>query len=123
MEVISPLVFGLIKYFGYFYYLKFIGPTENAPNIKMVATVRLVIGIVVGMSIYALLVTGRDIFPVYFTAILTGRFIIWYFIFYYFYKMFDLKKRIKFTIGGTVVSYLLDIPATMGILTIIGGIC
>ena len=123
MVVLSPIIFVLIKFFGYFYYLKLVSPAQGSPNLKHVAAIRLIFGIIVGMSIYALFPFGRDIFPVYFSAILLGRILIWYFIFHYFYTMFSTTRKVWLTIGGTTVSYLLDVPATIGILTIIGGIC
>lgn len=123
MEYLGLLAFGLIKYIGYYLYLKYVCPKPFVSNVYMIAFARLVIGLVVGMLIYAAFNTGRNILPVYLSAILFGRLIIWYAIFSLFYKTTPMEKKVKLTIGGTVVSYILDIPSVMGLWVIVGGIC
>ena len=123
MEIIGFLVFGLIKYFGYFFYLKMVTPKDYRQNLYFIALVRLIAGLVVGMSIYAAFTTGRNFLPAYFSAILIGRLALWYLVFQIFYKILPARKKILLATGGTLVSYILDIPSSFGLWVIIGGIC
>ena len=122
MEIVGLGIFSIIKYGGYFLFFKFACPRENAPNIYLVALIRLVAGLVVGFSIHFAFSTGREIFPVYFSAILVGRLILWFVILSVFYTSLSLREKIMLTVGGTLVSYILDIPAAMGLWVTVGGI-
>lgn len=123
MEIAGFILFSAVKYTGYAIFLKVIAPKQNAPNFWLVALIRLITGIIIGLLIYATFSTGRDILPAYISAILFGRLLIWYAIFRLFYKMLSPRKQILYTLGGTLLSYLLDIPSATGFLIVTGGIC
>jgi len=123
MEIAGLAVFSAIKYIGYFLYLKLACPSNHSGNIYFIALLRLLAGLAVGMSIYYLFNTGRDFVPVYISAIFVGRFVIWFAVFHIFYKSLSIKEKIKFTLGGVAVSYVLDIPSMAGLWVTIGGIC
>lgn len=123
MEGFGLIIFGLIKFIGYRLFLKFAAPNTNRVNLYIIALIRFVVGIAVGISIYSLLHTEGSYIPVYLSAILLARLLIWYGIFHLLFTVLELTTRLKLTIGGTIVSYLLDIPAMMGLWVTIGGIC
>lgn len=125
MEYLSSIVFVLIKYFGYLFYLKRLDATFKYPKVglKTISIIRLIFGALIGIALYAAFAEGRNIAPVYFTVILINRTILWFLVFQYLLIAKTPNNKIKYTFGGVLVSCILDIPATFGILTIIGGIC
>jgi len=75
------------------------------------------------MILFALFSEGRNIIPAYISVIFLGRILLWWMVFHLFYDITSNKQHIKYTLGGVAVSYVIDIPAVMGAITIIGGIC
>jgi hypothetical protein len=123
MPIVGLAVFSLIKYAGYFLFFKYSFKSHKRDNNHIPAITRVVLGIAVGMAIHFSFSTGRDIFPVYFSAILIGRVIVWFVILNMFYKEMTINKKIAYTVFGTVISYLLDIPSVIGLFVVVGPIC
>jgi len=123
MEITGLALFITIKYAGYYLYLSLIAPKEHLSKVYVIAFVRLIAGLLTGMTIHFLFTSGRDIFPVYLSAILIGRLAIWFLIFHLFYRQLTIGKKMGHATGGTVISYILDIPSTFGFLVVVGGIC
>lgn len=123
MEIIATLFFAGLKVGAYFCFLLYFAPELPKRKIWRIAVIRLLFGLILGMSLYALFSEGRDIIPVYFSAILIGRFVLWFSLFKLFYPPMPNSEIFKLTIGGTIVSYIIDLPAMLGAISIIGGIC
>jgi len=123
MEVLAILFFASIKFAGYFGFLFFFAPETTKWKILKNASIRLIAGVVVGMAFYSAFSDGRNIFPVYLSAILFGRLVLWFALFKFFYEPMSGRKIVLLTVGGTAVSYLLDLPAAFGVINIVGGIC
>ena len=124
MEPSGLLIFSIIKYVGYFFFFKIFNTKENYYNPFLASLIRLVAGLLIGFAIMYFFNAGRDeIISVYFTATLIGRIIIWYSLLRILYKKLERKRLFWGVIGGVALSYILDIPALMGLLFITGGIC
>lgn len=89
-------------------------------NLHIVSGVRLIVGIFAGGVVYAL---GNNILIIYLTLILVTRIFIWYFLFQYYYKDWNFRERSKYTAYGTIISYVLDLPASLGFIVFIGSVC
>lgn len=124
MELSGLLLFSLIKYVGYFFFFKIFNTKENYYNPFLASLIRLIAGLIVGFGIMYFFNAGREeIISIYFTATLTGRIIIWYSLLRILYKKIERQRLFWGVIIGVVLSYLLDIPALMGLWFISGGIC
>ena len=124
MEPSGLLIFSIIKYAGYFFFFKIFNTKENDYNPFLAALMRLVAGLIVGFGIMYFFNAGREeIISIYFTATLIGRTIIWYSLLRILYKKIETKRLFWGVIIGVALSYLLDIPALMGLWFISGGIC
>ena len=124
MEPSGLLVFSFIKYVGYFAFFKIFNTKENYTNPFLASTIRLVLGLIVGFAIMYFFNAGREgILEVYLSATLIGRIIIWYSLLRFLYKEIERKRLIWGVIIGVGVSYILDIPALMGLWYMVGGIC
>lgn len=115
--------FGLVKFFGYRLFLSTIKVEGNTSSTNIVACVRLVAGVLVGSLIYVAFDQGDSFLPVYLSAIFAGRLTIWYIVIGYYYRSLTMQRRLKLTVGATLVSYVLDLPSSAGLWFIIGGIC
>ena len=124
MESSGLLIFSVIKYAGYFLFFKIFNTKKNYYNPFLAALIRLAAGLIIGFVILYFFRSGREeILSVYFTAILMGRFIIWYALLQILYKNINVKKMIWGVVSGVALSYILDIPAIAGLLFVTGGIC
>jgi hypothetical protein len=124
MEPSGLLIFSIIKYVGYFFFFKIFNTDQNYYNPFLASLFRLVIGLIVGFTIFYFFSAGReDILDVYFSATLIGRIIIWYSLLRILYKGIERKRLFWGVIVGVALSYILDIPALMGLWFITGGIC
>ena len=124
MELSGLLIFSIIKYVGYFAFFKIFNTKENSVNPFLASTIRLVFGLIVGFAILYFSNAGREsILEVYLSATLIGRVIIWYSLLRLLYKKIERKRLIWGVIIGVGVSYILDIPALMGLWYTAGGIC
>ena len=124
MEPSGLLIFTVIKYAGYFFFFKVFNTNENYYNPFLAALIRLAAGLMVGFGTMYFFNAGRDeILSVYFTTTLIGRIIIWYSLFRILYKKINGKRLFWGVTSGVAISYVLDIPALMGLWFITGGIC
>jgi Na+/melibiose symporter-like transporter len=124
MEPTGLLVFSIIKYVGYLVFFKIFNTNRNYVNPFLASLIRLVIGFIVGSAILYFSNAGREsILEVYFSATLIGRIIIWYSLLHFLYKKIDRKRLFWGMISGVVLSYILDIPALLGLWYAVGGIC
>ena len=124
MELFGLLLFSLIKYAGYFFFFKIFNTKENYYNPFLASLIRLIAGLIVGFCIMYFFNAGREeIISVHFTATLIGRIIIWYSLLRILYKKIERKRLFWGVAGGVVLSYILDIPALIGLWFITGGIC
>ena len=124
MEPSGLLIFSIIKYAGYFFFFKIFNTKENDYNPFLASLIRLVAGLIIGFAIMYSFNAGREeIISVYFTATLIGRIIIWYSLLRVLYKKIERKRLFWGVISGVAISYILDIPALIGLWFISGGIC
>jgi len=124
MEPSGLVIFSIIKYAGYFLFFKIFNTRENYYNPLLAALIRLVAGLIIGFAILYFFNSGREgIISIYFTATLIGRIVIWYSLLRIFYKKINAKRLFWGVTCGVVLSYILDIPALIGLLFITGGIC
>jgi len=124
MELSGLLIFSAIKYAGYFLFFKIFNTKENYFNPFLASLIRLVAGLIVGFVILYFFNAGREeIISVYFTATLIGRIIIWYSLLRVLYKKTERKRLFLGVTSGVALSYILDVPALMGLWFISGGIC
>ena len=123
MEILATLLFAGLKLLAYIAFLRFIAIKPVKLNIYAIAILRLIAGVCIGMILFALFSEGRSIIPAYISVIFLGRILLWWMVFHLFYDITSNKQHIKYTLGGVAVSYVIDIPAVMGAITIIGGIC
>ena len=124
MELSGLLIFSVIKYAGYFCFFIIFNTEHNYYNPFLAALLRLAAGLVVGFTIMYFFNAGREeIISIYFTATLVGRFLIWYILLRILYKKISGMKLFLGVAGGVVLSYILDIPALIGLWFITGGIC
>ena len=124
MELSGLLIFSIIKYTGYFFFFKIFNTNENYCNPFLASLIRLVAGLIIGFAILYFFNAGREeIISVYFTVTFLGRIIIWYSLLRILYKKIESKRLFWGVIFGVASSYLLDIPALMGLWFISGGIC
>ena len=124
MEPSGLLIFSIIKYVGYFLFFKIFNAKDNYVNPFLASLIRLVIGLIIGSVILYSFNSGReDILNIYVSATLIGRNIIWYFLLSIMYKKIKRTKLFWGVISGVALSYILDIPAMMGLWFIMGEIC
>ena len=123
MPIVGLGVFAVIKFFGYYLFFQALNKREKAVNSFKLAAIRLVSGFLTGLAIHFAFKTGRDIFSVYFSALLLSRIAIWYIIFHIHYRPLPVSKRIRYIAIGTAISYIMDIPAALGLFVAVGGIC
>ncbi len=124
MEPSGLLIFSVIKYAGYFFFFKIFNTKENYYNPFLGSLIRLVAGLIIGFAILYFFNAGREeIISVYFTATLIGRIIIWYLLLRILYKKIERQRLFWGVTSGVTLSYILDIPALMGLWFITGGIC
>jgi hypothetical protein len=124
MEPSGLLIFSIIKYVGYFLFFKIFNSNENYYNPFLASLVRLVIGLIIGFAILYFFNPGREgVLDIYFSATLIGRIIIWYSLLRILYKKIEGKRLFWGVTSGVALSYILDIPALMGLWIITGGIC
>jgi hypothetical protein len=124
MEPSGLLIFSVIKYVGYFFFFKIFNTKENYYNPFLASLIRLVAGLIIGFAILYFFNAGREeIISIYFTATLVGRINIWYSLLRVLYRKIEGKKLFWGVIIGVALSYILDIPALIGLWFISGGIC
>jgi len=124
MEPSGLIIFSIIKYAGYFFFFKIFNTKENYYNPFLASLIRLVAGLIIGFAILYFFNAGREeIISVYFTATLIGRIIIWYSLLRVLYRKIEGKRLFWGVISGVALSYILDIPALIGLWFITGGIC
>ena len=124
MEPSGLIIFSIIKYSGYFLFFQIFNTKENYYNPFLASLIRLVAGLIIGFAILYFFNAGREeIISVYFTATLIGRIVIWYFLLRILYKKIERQRLFWSVMIGVALSYLLDIPALMGLWFITGGIC
>jgi hypothetical protein len=131
-------VFGAVKFVGYstfaVYLKKLYHDSDADPLLRgeahplLVGAVRTCIGMAVGLA-YASLAGGLlfgevEHHWVYYSGLAPIRVVEWSFLVWLFYdrSFSDRRRLLKTIIFGTIVSYILDLPASLGYL-MTGGLC
>ena len=122
--VFGTIIFVGAKLFGYFLYFSWIRRFGNGRSAIAMAAFRVLLGLALGGAIWMVFSRMRGYFPaVYFGAILLGRLVAWSITVRWGFPAMALKRTMACVAGGTLLSYLIDIPVFFGVLSVIGGIC
>ncbi len=123
--VIGTAIFLVAKFFGYALYFSMLGRwLGRHRSVFVLSAARVLLGLAVGGIVWAILSMAFHAEGViYLTAILAARLLVWAVMLRWAYAGATTKALLAATVGGTAVSYLIDIPVFFGVIVAIGGIC
>ncbi|MGE3320346.1 MAG: hypothetical protein AB7I18_13720 [Candidatus Berkiella sp.] len=139
VPILGSLFYFFLKFLCYSGYAKYLNHLYGKKHsIWKVGIFRAILGLVVGAALNFLLlgalniqvtsgrapVGGRDT-DIYFLLLTTIRLGEWLLTVWYFYdrELYISWKLFKAVLFGTVISYLVDLPALLGIIAVIATIC
>ena len=124
-EVIGTAIFLIAKFFGYALYFAVLGRRLGATRSAFVlSAARVLLGLALGGLVWLTLAKAIHAeLVVYISAILFARLLVWTAVVEWGFANATTKARLAAIVGGTVISYLIDIPVFFGVIVAIGGIC
>lgn len=137
MLLLNYAAYFIVKLTGYTYFAgklnKIFGVKQNKLKVGLIRTL---LGVVLGTTFhYCVLYVfkldvsqgrnpfgGEDVF-LYLVSLIVLRIIEWNFLVYIFYSKQFTYNSLKATIGGLIISFLLDIPVMFGLFIFVASIC
>jgi len=124
-EVIGTAIFLVAKFVGYALYLSVLGRRLGAHrSVFVLSGARVLLGLALGGLVWLTLAKAIHAGAiVYLGGILIARLIAWTVVVRWGFVDTTARARVGAIVGGTIVSYVIDIPVFFGVIAAIGGIC